>query len=487
MTHANQPNSNRQPRQISRRRALAVAVAWGAPVSWGASACSADKPTRRRGVLARNPELETLGTRTKIVLELDGEVQVKEPKAEANDELRTSKVRGKSTLQYTEQIAIAKTQPIASGRRYSIARTENWVSGSSSSFELRSECRETVMLRPESRWKQYCPSETLSHREVELVDSPINSACLELLLPEEPARPNQPWDLPAEHAAEIFNLHAVHRSTITSRVAKVENGKATIELQGAIDGTVHSVPTHIDVKGTYQVTLGASGALVTALALLLKEKRTVGAYEPGFEIAAKVRLIREERSADAAEHNRLVELASKDDEGRWLISIASPRGGYAMLADRRWKMYTDGGEEAILRMVENNVVIAQCNVMYLTPLNEGQQLTLEGLQADIRSELGDSFQQFLESSEKQVGDGLRLLRVVAMGNREEVPIQWVYAHLSDDSGKRLVMVYTMGGNVTDRFAASDEQMTSSFRFVEKQSSEPKAAPQLTQGNTATKR
>ncbi|HBE71395.1 MAG TPA: hypothetical protein DDW52_24885 [Planctomycetaceae bacterium] len=487
MTYANQAASNERPPQISRRRVLAMAVGWSAPVLGISLAEGAEKPARRRGVLARNPELETLGTRTKIVLELDGEVQVQEPKADAKEELRTSKVRGKSTLQYTEQIALAKAQPIASQRRYSIARTENWVSGSSSSFELRSECRDTVMLRPKSRWKQYCPSETLTHREIELVDSPINSACLELLLPEDPARPNQPWDLPAEHAAEIFNLHAVHKSTITSRVTKVEDGKATIELQGAIDGTVHSVPTHIDVQGSYQVTLAESGALVSWLALMLKEKRTVGAFEPGFEIAAKVRLIREERDAKSETHDRLVELAGEDDEGRWLISIASPRGGYTMLADRRWKMYTDGGEEAILRMVENNVVIAQCNVMYLTPLNEGQQLTLEGLQADIRAELGDSFQQFLESGEKKVGDGLRLLRVVAMGNREEVPIQWVYSHLSDDSGKRLIMVYTMGGNVTDRFAASDEQMSSSFRFIEKQTSEPKAAPQLTQGETNPKR
>ena len=147
-----------------------------------------------------------------------------------------------------------------------------------------------------------------------------------------------------------------------------------------------------------------------------------------------------------------------------------------MLGDRRWTTYLDTGEEAILRLIENNTIIAQCNISRLPDFEEGKQLTLEGMQADIRTSLGDKFDQFLESAEKVTGSQLRHLRSVVMGQAEEVPIQWIYNHLSDDDGHRVALIYTMGGNVTDKFAAADEQMTSSLEIRKQTSDAPTVAP-----------
>jgi hypothetical protein len=116
-------------------------------------------------------------------------------------------------------------------------------------------------------------------------------------------------------------------------------------------------------------------------------------------------------------------------------------------------------------MIENNTVIAQCNVTQLPKLEAGSQVTLSGMQAEIQQSLGEKFDQFLQSSEKVIPSGLRLMRCVVVGSAEEVPVQWIYNHLSDDTGRRIAMIYAMGGNVTDRFAAADEQMTSSFELV----------------------
>ncbi len=464
--------------KISRRRALLVVGFAALPL--GTASLSRADGASRKGLLARNPETAGVQSRSKIVLELDGKLKFKEPNPKEGESLRSAEVKGKSTLEYYEHSVLTDAIAFAASREFTIARTENWVDGSASSFELNDKCKKIVAIDDEGQWKQYCPKESLSHREVELISAPVNTACLELLLPLEPAKPDASWTLSAEDAASVFNIEAVHKSDVTSRVTKVENGKATIEINGTLDGTANSVPTHITVNGSYQVSMGKQCALVTWLGIVLKEERSISATEPGFTVTARVRILRQEtKRPSLLSRDELTQLASKEDPGRWLAKIESLSGGYSMLADRRWKMFADSGSQAILRMVENNMVIAQCNILHLTELKEGQQLTLEGLQSDIKAELGDSFEQFLESSEKLNSANLRVIRVVAMGTREDVPIQWIYAHVSDDSGKRIALVYTMGGNVTDRFAASDEQMTTTFKLIQRPTDDgPKTAPLL---------
>ncbi len=448
------------------------------PVSLG----RAESPTvkRKTGLLARPAGIQQLETRSKIVLELDGELQINEPDPQKEQAVRKGEVKGKSTLEYFEFAGFDGDKSIAARRQYTVAKTENWISGSASSVELRPECRKTVCLRNNGLWKQYCPGETLTANEVELTHSPINTTVLEYLLPKEPAKPNASWGVSGEDAAQLFNLGAVHDSTLTSKISKVDGGKATVSLAGEISGTANSVPTTLKIDGSYQVSMGSLSAMVSWVGIVIKENRNISEAEPGFSVTARIQLLRaESKGKVATSAESLKSLVAADNEGNWLIKLVSQTGRYSMLADRRWKTFIDGGEEAILRMVENNAVIAQCTIMRLTPLGEGQQLTLEALQAEIKNSIGEGFEQFLEAGEKVTSSQLRLLRVVAMGNREGIPIQWVYDHLSDDTGKRIALIYTMGGNVTDRFAASDEQMTSSFRFVEStEGDQPTLAPRL---------
>ena len=56
------------------------------------------------------------------------------------------------------------------------------------------------------------------------------------------------------------------------------------------------------------------------------------------------------------------------------------------------------------------------------------------MQDDIKRSLDKNLEQLLEASEKKNSGGVRVLRVVAVGKSSDVPVRWVYAHLSDDSG-----------------------------------------------------
>ncbi len=470
---------------------LFAGLSLGSPfASWQTATADQPSPAGNAGksssLLVQPRQLSELETRSKVVLEVSGQLRINEQEQASTKGDKTKapdaiEVKGKSTLDYFEKVAFsngssadasvddttsASWRPIAAARRYVEAGAEHWVSGTTTKVQLRPDCSETRLMSHGGLWQQYCEHNPLKTREVQLLQSPINSAAIELLLPSEPARADSQWTIAADDARRLFNLDAVHRSELQAKISKVEKGVATVSLKGEVDATANSVPTHLSIDGNFQVKVAAHGAMVTWLGLVIKEDRQVSQAEPGFDITARVRMIREEAKTDIAlSADELRKLAASDDAGRWLVALQSTAGRYSMLTDRRWHIHRDSAEEAILRMVENNTVIAQCSVSRLSELEPGQQLTIEGLQADIKGLLGKGFGQFVESSEKVVGSKLRAIRTVVSGELEEVPIQWIYTHLSDDSGRRLALIYTMGGNVTDRFGAADEQMVGSFDWL----------------------
>ena len=484
--------STLHPQPVSRRQfvhglSLGLAATMGTAMGTGVAIAQTTKPNAPAAAptsntkevsLVRPKQVDELSTRIKIVLEVSGQLRVSEGDSTADDESSdasaTLEVKGKSTLDYFEKIAFAEdaqsqnAAPAAAARRYIEAEAENWISGKSTSSKLRPDCAETRMLPHKGLWQQYCDTNPLNSREVQLLQSPINSAAIELLLPLEPARPDSDWAVSADDAKQLFNLDAVHQSNLTAKISKVEQGVATIALRGELDATANSVPTRLNIEGNFQAKLASRCAMVTWLGLVIKEDRQISQAEPGFDITARVRLIREESDAKidiAPDALRKLATGNGDDGGRWLVKLQSTAGRYAMLADRRWHIHRDSSEEAILRMVENNSVIAQCSVSRLVELAPGQQLTMEGLQADIKGLLGSSFGEFLESTERVTSTKLRMIRTVVGGELEEVPIQWVYTHLSDDNGRRLALIFTMGGTETDRFGAADEQMADSFEWL----------------------
>ena len=444
---------------------------------------------KRSRLLARPQGIDLLETRCKVILELEGELRIEEPDPKKAEKIRTAEVRCKATHDYFETIAFDQSLPAAAARRYITAESENWVSGSASTHTLRPTCARTFVVEHKGTWEQYCDAEPLERREVELLRSPINTLALEQLLSVEPATPTSSWEIPAECAKHVFNLEAVHASTVQAKITAVEQGTATVELSGELDATANSVPTKLTIKGSLHAKLGKQCVMITWLGASIQEERSISEIEPGFAITARIQLIRADSSGEIeTDRANLLSLRESQDTGRWLVQLESIPGRYSMLTERNWFTYIDGGEEAILRMIENNTVIAQCNIARLPELEEGTHLSLEGMQADIKKALGDSFGEMLESSEKATDAGLRVLRTVVMGKLEDVPIQWIYVHASNDAGRRLALVFTMGGNYTERFAAADEQMASSLEMLpEVTEAQPSVAPQLSSAPQAQQR
>jgi hypothetical protein len=442
--------------EISRRRLMLLGLGglgWTLP-----TAAVAKAPSRS---MQQPQGISLLETRAKLEMELEGELRLS---SEAKPS-RTAPLKSKATQDYLETVAFADDKPVAAARHYLVAKAENWVDGQAVASQLRPELSHTIVLPHEGSWQQYCPSQPMDRREADLLRSPINSLALERLLSIEPARTDSQWTISPEDAKDLFNLEAVQECQIQVKVAGVEKGTAKVELSGKLEGTADSVPTNIQLRGSAHVALASQCALVTWLGVSMKETRQISERQPGFSVTARLQLVRQELPGkQKVTSDQLLQAAKSEDKSRWLVRLESQRGKFAVYADRRWITYLDSGEDVVLRYIDNNRVIAQCNILQLTKLDAGSQLTIEGLQADIKALLAGSFQEFVETAERTNSSGLRLLRTEVAGQQEEVAIRWIYAHLSDDSGRRLAMVFTLAAEFSESFAGQDLQMLDSLEF-----------------------
>jgi hypothetical protein len=149
-----------------------------------------------------------------------------------------------------------------------------------------------------------------------------------------------------------------------------------------------------------------------------------------------------------------------------LLQFQSDLGFYRFLADRRWTTYRDNGEEATLRYIVNNRRIAQCNVTNLVDFQAGEQLTLEGFQADMERLASRTGRDVLEATERLTSSKHRMMRVTMSGSTEGIALRWVHYHISNDSGRRLSLVFTTDESSLELFGEQDSQIVDTLELLE---------------------
>lgn len=152
----------------------------------------------------------------------------------------------------------------------------------------------------------------------------------------------------------------------------------------------------------------------------------------------------------------------------------------SMAVDRNWQVVNEDGQVAVLRLVERGDMLAQCNATRLPALTAGKKLSLTEFQADVRKALGDNFRQFTAATELTSGADYHVLRVVAQGAVSDLPIEWRYYHVTDRSGRRAALAFTITQQFSERFGDHDQELALGLRLLE-----PTAAAATTAAKPAT--
>lgn len=396
----------------------------------------------------------------KVVFEVDGKLLDKPEKSTAETPEHALKALG--NYLYEERILDIKTRQ--SARFYQQASSEISIDRRPHQLQLR-EDRKYVIMEPDRRGSVFrSPQGPLLRPELELIEVPGGSNLVDQLLPGREVALGETWTHSEDLLARLLNLDSVSVNDVTSELIAIEQDQAKISLSGKLVGSTAGVITELDLKAKYNVDLGQSR--VVWLAMGIGESRAPGLMQPGLRVQARVRMLVEPGSTPHLTPESLDPVVAGEGPRGDLLEYQPESGRFLLTHDRRWHLYSERPELTVLRLIENDQLVAQCNVRALTGLADGQSVTLAQFQAEIRKALGSAAQQIVDARESTMPNGLRQLRVAVVGQVANTPIQWIYYQINDQQQHRLTCVFTMSGEAVSRFGTEDLTIVDSIRLLD---------------------
>lgn len=404
--------------------------------------------------------------RVRVEMETEGNVRVPQSAVISKDKSKQVPVQSQATLDWEERVLVSTVEGIGhiAQRFYHQAESRGTVGNQKLNLTLRPEVRDLRVQHQDSQWLVYSPDRFLDGRELELLNVPAASLAIDALLPTRRISEGETYEIDSVVIAKWLSLAAVDSSTLVGELVSVTPEEAKLQLRGKVEGSVSGVPTSIELAA--KLTFDRIEGCCTWLAIGLKENRQIGRAVPGFEVAAKIRMVRKPLAKPIRiAAPPLEELGGDVPAERLLVELNSPAVGYSVLMDRGWRIMSDTAGASMMRLVEQDTLVAQCNLHPLGKLAAGHQQTLEAFVRDSRESMGERFVETLQSAEEVNESGLRVMRVTIQGVVQSVPVQWIFIQYSDDNGRRLLATLTIGNDHLDAFAGADQQLSSSLRFL----------------------
>ncbi|MEX0820294.1 MAG: hypothetical protein WD070_11910, partial [Pirellulaceae bacterium] len=388
----------------------------------------------------------------RVVIEVTGDLKLNADGKQVN----RLPLRVSGSSRYDERTL--RTRSVGSSKRdarfYRQATATIAIGDSRLEMEL-SEDRKLVMADAgPTKLTLFSPLGPLTRDELELIQTQGSSSLVDRLLPARPVALNAEWTHDADDLAPLLGLDAIHQTDVNSVLRQVESDVAIVDMAGKVSGAIDGVASDITLRAKYNFNLRSRQ--ITWLAMSIREDRAIGHATPGFEVTARVRVeINDQPSSPELSVSLLNQLPLDLNSGSTLLRLDSAPGGFGLLHARNWHVMVDRHDVTILRMIDQGELIAQCNLSSLPDLAAGKRVQLPEFQADIERALGKSFGQFVEASQQKNESGHRVLRAVVSGLASELPIQWIYYHISDDEGRQTAVVFTMDAKIVEKFAGAD--------------------------------
>ena len=451
--------------RLLRREWIVASVALVSSLAWSSAKSTWAKPKDKSNALA------TGLFRVRSVLDINGEIRLRSQTNDATSKAgkviaaKTAPIKASSMVDFDEQFETSGQLTLCkSYQHFHESTSEIQIDRHVTKTSLREQCRDIVRIGTDQGIMAACPDNPLFAAERDLIEGPVNTMFLDQLLTDKEVNVADKWTVDADVACRLLNMDAIQDGKLVMCLVAADEEKAQMELTGTLSASVRQVPTTLKIEG--KAKLDRKGGYISWFAVNITETREISEAEPGFRITAQLRILRSRIDAiSTGESLQTVASRLGSIESASLLQFQSDLGYYRFVANRKWSTYRDSGEEATLRYVINNRVIAQCNVTNMIDYEPGRQLSLEGFQADVKNAIGNALVEVVEASERLSSNRFRLLRVVSRGGTQGVNIQWIHYHISNDDGRRVVLAFTLNEANLEAFAAEDAQLADSFELI----------------------
>ncbi|MEM9644342.1 MAG: hypothetical protein AAF989_05065 [Planctomycetota bacterium] len=451
----------------SNRRTFVAALASltaGVSISGGKAVAAAPKV-----VLTEDPSHDLF--RVRLAVSAKGNVDVPVNPLVSRDSQSKLPITSDAVLDYEERYrwpegADPASEPVMGVERYyHEAASESVLNKTEQVFELRPSMRNTLVRRDTLPETIYQADDYFNHEELGLLRTPVSSVELNALLPLKAVAPGDTYQPANEAIGSMLNLSSVDGGSTTVTVESIDDDAAKLTFKGKADGSIDGVATLVRFVG--KMTFDRKQNACTWLALGVHETREVGKAEPGFDLSATIRMIRQPIAEPVELPRRAVsmDLSKPIDESRLMVQIRSDRLHLQALVDRRWHLLADNPGSAMLRMIEQESSWGQCNLKPLVQLPAGKKWTIRQLEAEVRQSLKGQLTRFVRSDRSVSPQGVENLQLIAAGKAEGVEVRWIVQHLSDASGRRVLATFTTDARSFDKVAGSEVQFAGTMEFT----------------------
>ncbi len=319
--------------------------------------------------------------------------------------------------------------------------------------------------------------EPMSRDELEVIDILGNSLLLDNLLPDRAVGVGDTWKPAGKFMAVFLGLDSAAKCDVECKLREVTATVARFELSGNIEGPVNDTTSSIAVKGRYRFDLKTKR--IDWFAMLTHEDRGMSQAADGFDVNVRYQMtIASEEESPELSKEKLAGLSLDWTPESSRLRHQSPFGKWEITYDRDWHLNSNAQEIAVLKLIREGAMIGQCNVTMLPRKETDHLISLEDFQEDVRRALGESFGAFVEANQSADPLGRRVLRVVARGTvhgaSTDLPIEWIYYHLADETGRQAAITFTVEQDQAAKFAEADRSMAASLRFAESEGVGPLA-------------
>ncbi|HXY36653.1 MAG TPA: hypothetical protein VEI07_20630 [Planctomycetaceae bacterium] len=355
-------------------------------------------------------------------------------------------------------------EALRSLRHYDALATEIKVADRSTHSQLSSNRRLIVAQGRTEGIFFYSPLGLLTAADLELLRAPADTLCLVALLPANPVSLGDKWTPAAWVAQMLTDTEAASKSELTCTLESVADDKAKVSLTGTVAGATAGAAGKIDLHGWYLFDLKAR--LLSHAEIDQTEERTVGPVSPGLKVAAKTVVTRAASSESEGLTQEAASAVTLDPPAALTKLQFRAAWNIELTHDRDWHVFQTSPQIAVLRLIDQGSLIAQCNLTPIRAAAAGEHVPLTQFQDDIRTSLGPRFKSIEKAEQVPTDDGRFLYRVAVAGEANKNPITWIYYLCAAANGSQTSTVFAVDSTLIKRLGDRDLEMMKGLKFTD---------------------
>ena len=304
---------------------------------------------------------------------------------------------------------------------------------------------------------------SMTSESIDLLRTPGDSLALIALLPDSAVEAGSTWKPPHWVIQTLTGVEAVTESELSCRIDRLDERYAIIVLDGQIEGAILGSLTTVTVKG--QIAFDLQSGHIRQAQITQTEERAVGTVSPGMQVTATMYVDRQVSNSVGPLTDKLVDsipIAPEDEQ--LAVGFVSPWRLY-FTHSRDWHVFHQTDDVAVLRLIEDGSLVAQCNVSRIPSVAAGRHTPEEQFIGDIQTALGSQLREISDAKVISVNDDRWLYRVTARGMTRDVPMEWYYYLCAAPDGRQVAFVFSLESRLAESFSGRDLELVGSVRFL----------------------